>query len=238
MGYEELIEQNAAASAKVGSGMTAQDRPGRTRICLVRHGETEWNAGKRIQGQIDIPLSMLGHAQARATAQVLRDEGLAALYSSDLLRARQTAEAVAHVARLPVSIDPGMRERHYGLFQGLSYGECEARYPAEYARHKARDVRFVPAGGESLLDFAGRLAEAFDAIVRRHAGESVAIFTHGGVLDIVHRQASGKPLTTSRDFAIPNCGLNWVEVEAGCWNLLSWAERDHLDRPLDELQHG
>jgi probable phosphoglycerate mutase len=211
---------------------------GRTCLCLVRHGETDWNAGKRIQGQIDIPLSELGHAQARATAHALRDAGFTAIYSSDLIRARQTAEAAARLARLPVLLDPGMRERHYGLFQGLNYAECETRFPADYARHKARDVRFVPAGGESLIEFAGRLAQAFDAIVRRHAGERVAVFTHGGVLDIAHRQASGKPLTTARDFTIPNCGLNWIEVEAGCWTLLSWAERAHLDRPLDEWQDG
>jgi len=206
-----------------------------TRICLVRHGETDWNAGKRIQGQIDIPLSALGHAQARATGNTLKDEGFAAIYASDLIRARQTAEATAHLAQLPLQLDPGFRERHYGVFQGLNYAECEARYPAAYASHKARDPRFVPAGGESLLAFAGRLAQAFDTIVRRHGGESVAVFTHGGVLDIAYRQAAGKSLTAPRDFAIPNCGINWIEVESGCWTLLSWAERAHLDRPLDEL---
>jgi len=206
-----------------------------TRLCIVRHGETDWNAGKRIQGQIDIPLSALGHAQARATGNTLKDEGFAAIYASDLIRARQTAEATAHLAQLPLQLDPGFRERHYGVFQGLNYAECEARYPAAYASHKARDPRFVPAGGESLLAFAGRLAQAFDTIVRRHPGESVAVFTHGGVLDIAYRQAAGKLLTAPRDFAIPNCGINWIEIESGCWTLLSWAERAHLDRPLDEL---
>lgn len=206
-----------------------------TRICLVRHGETSWNAGKRIQGQIDIPLSALGHAQARAAGNALKDEGFAAIYSSDLTRARQTAEALAHLARLPVQAHPGLRERHYGIFQGLTYAECEVRHPAAYACHKSRDPRFAPAGGESLLAFAGRLAQTFDAIVRRHAGETVAIFTHGGVLDIAYRQAAGQSLLAPRDFAIPNCGINWIEVEAGCWTLLSWAERSHLDKPLDEL---
>ena len=206
-----------------------------TRICLVRHGETDWNAGKRIKGQIDIPLSALGHAQARAAGNALKDEGFAAIYSSDLTRARQTAEATAHLARIPLQLDPGFRERHYGIFQGLTYTECEARHPAAYACHKSRDPRFALEGGESLLDFAGRLAQAFDALVRRHVGETVAIFTHGGVLDIAYRQAAGQSLTAPRDFAIPNCGINWIEVEAGCWTLLSWAERAHLDRPLDEL---
>lgn len=206
-----------------------------TRLCLIRHGETDWNAGRRIQGQLDIPLSALGHAQARATANALKGEGFAAIYTSDLRRARQTAEATAHLARLPLLIDTGFRERHYGIFQGLTYEECEARHPAAYARHKARDPRFVPEGGESLLDFAARLAVAFAAVVERHPQESIAIFTHGGVLDIAYRQAAGRPLVTPRDFAIPNCGINWIEIEAGCWSLLSWAEREHLDRPLDEL---
>ncbi|NWG30281.1 MAG: histidine phosphatase family protein [Rhodocyclaceae bacterium] len=205
-----------------------------TRLCLIRHGETDWNAGKRIQGQIDIPLSALGHAQARAVGNALKDEDFAAIYASDLTRTRQTAEATAHLARLPLLLDAGFRERHYGIFQGLTYAECEARHPAAYARHKSRDPHFAPEGGESLLTFAGRLAQAFDAIVRRHPGQSVAIFTHGGVLDIAYRQATGMALSAPRDFAIPNCAINWIEVEAGCWTLLSWAERGHLDKGTSE----
>jgi probable phosphoglycerate mutase len=206
-----------------------------TRLCVVRHGETEWNAGKRIQGQIDIPLSALGHAQARATGNALLGEGFAAIYSSDLVRTRQTAEATAHLAHLPLQLDTGLRERHYGIFQGLTYAEAALRHPAEYARHKARDPRFVPEGGESLLDLAARIGSACEAIVRRHAGQAAALFTHGGVLDILYRQAAGQPLTTARDFAIPNCAINWFEVVNGCWTLLSWAERDHLAGALDEL---
>jgi 2,3-bisphosphoglycerate-dependent phosphoglycerate mutase len=206
-----------------------------TRLCVVRHGETDWNTGKRVQGQIDIPLSALGHAQARATGNALKDEGFAAIYSSDLVRACQTAEATAHLAHMPLQLSPGLRERHFGVFQGLTYEEAAARYPADYARHHARDPRFVPDGGESLLDLAARISVACEAIVRRHAGEAVALFTHGGVLDILHRQAAGKPLTTPRDFAIPNCAINWIEVVNGCWTLLSWAERDHLAGALDEL---
>jgi probable phosphoglycerate mutase len=208
---------------------------GPTRLCLVRHGETEWNAGKRIQGQIDVPLSAHGHSQARATGNTLRDEDLVAIYSSDLARARQTAEAVAHLAQLPVQLEPGLRERHFGLFQGLTYDEAAERHPAEYARHKARDPRFVPAGGESLLALAARIGACLDVIVRRHAGEAVALFTHGGVLDILYRQATGRPLDTPRDFTIPNCGIGWVEVASGCWTLLSWGEREHLDGTRDEL---
>lgn len=213
--------------------MLSKTRP--TRLCIVRHGETDWNAGRRVQGQIDVPLSAVGHAQARATANSLVSEGFAALYSSDLTRARQTAEATAHLTHLPLNLLSGLRERHYGIFQGLTYEESAARYPAEYARHHARDPRFAPAGGESLLDLAARLNGTIDEIVRRHPGEAVALFTHGGVLDILHRQASAGPLDTPRDFTIPNCGINWIEVYNGCWTLLSWGEREHLDGTQDEL---
>lgn len=206
-----------------------------TRLCVVRHGETDWNAGRRLQGQIDVPLSAVGHAQARATGNALMHEGFAAIYSSDLARARQTAEAAAHLAHLPVQFLPGLRERHYGVFQGLTHDEAAARYPQAYARHRARDPRFAPDAGESLLDLVARLGSTFDAIMRRHAGAAVAIFTHGGVLDILYRQAAGQPLTSARDFAIPNCGINWIQVANGCWTLLSWAERDHLAGALDEL---
>lgn len=207
-----------------------------TRLCVVRHGETDWNAGRRIQGHIDVPLSVVGHAQARAAGNALANEGFAAIYSSDLTRARQTAEATAHLAHLPLQLLTGLRERHYGVFQGLTYAEAEARYPQAYARHHARDdAHFAPPGGESLHDLATRIAGVCDDIARRHAGQAVAIFTHGGVLDILHRRAAGKPLTTPRDFAIPNAAINWIEAADRGWALLSWAERGHLAGSLDEL---
>lgn len=210
-----------------------------TRLCIVRHGETDWNAGKRIQGQIDIPLSSLGHAQARATGNALKNEGFAAIYSSDLLRAKQTAEATAHIAphfsQVPVRLHPGLRERHFGLLQGLTYEEAMVRHPVAYAQHRGRNPHFVPAGGESLLDLAARLAETFAEIVRAHAGESVLLFTHGGVLDIVYRQATAMSLEAPRNFAIPNCAINWIEAVGSSWTLLSWAERDHLAGTRDEL---
>ncbi|MCX7897341.1 MAG: histidine phosphatase family protein [Rhodocyclaceae bacterium] len=204
------------------------------RFCFIRHGETDWNAGRRIQGQIDIPLSAQGHAQARATAAALVQEEFAAIYSSDLARARQTAEALAHLKHLPVRLEPRLRERCYGVFQGLTHAECAQRHASAYARHLAREADFAPAGGESLSAFADRVTTTCLALARRHAGEAIAIFTHGGVLDIVHRRATGRPLTTPRDFLIPNCGINWIAIEDDHWTLLSWAERDHLEGGYDE----
>ena len=207
-----------------------------TRICVVRHGETAWNAERRIQGQLDVPLSTVGHAQARATANALAQESLCAIYSSDLSRALHTAEAAAHLLKLPIRRHAGLRERHYGVLQTLTYGEFERRHADAHARFMAREEMFaLPGGGESLRQFAERVLACADEIVAAHAGGQVLVVTHGGVLDILHRRASGKPLSAARDFEIPNAGLNWFEVVSGEWSILSWAERGHLAEALDEL---
>lgn len=209
-----------------------------TRLCLVRHGETAWNAERRIQGQLDVPLSAVGHAQARATANALAQEAnfICAVYTSDLARALHTAEAAAHLLGLPIRRHVGLRERHYGVLQTLTYAEFARRHPDAHARFLAREEDFVlPGGGESLRGFADRVLACVDGIVAAHPGGQVLIVTHGGVLDVLHRRASGKPLSAPRDFDIPNAALNWLEVASGKWSILSWADRSHLTESLDEL---
>lgn len=206
-----------------------------TRLCVVRHGETAWNAERRVQGQIDEPLSAIGHAQARAVANALADESFAAIYSSDLARARQTAEATAHLRRQPLQLVAALRERHYGYLQGLTYEEAQQRHPEAFARHRRRDPD-QELGGESLRQAALRVVVAFEKLAAAHPGEQILAFTHGGVLDLLHRRATGQDLAAPRDFGIPNCGLNWLEVTPdGPWTILSWAERRHLEVGLDEL---
>ncbi len=207
-----------------------------TRICLVRHGETAWNAERRIQGQFDVPLSTTGRAQARAAANALAREDFSAIYSSDLARALHTAEASAHLLKLPIQKEVALRERHFGVLQTLTYAEFERRHPNAYARFLAREEAFaLPDGGESLRQFADRVNRCLDEIVAAHPDGQVLVVTHGGVLDILHRRASGQPLSAPRDFEIPNAALNWLEVDRGMWTLLSWAERSHLAEALNEL---
>ena len=213
--------------------------PRHCRICLIRHGETAWNAERRLQGHLDVALNETGFAQAAAAAQHLAGERFAGLYCSDLLRTRQTAAPLVRVLGRPAVDEPRLRERHYGSFQGLTYAEAALRYPQAYALHKARHPEFaLPAGGESLNDFRVRIVAALADIAARHRGRQVAVVTHGGVLDIVHRLTSGQPLEAPREFGIPNAGLNWVEGEDGNWRLLAWAVEDHLERTLDELSQG
>lgn len=209
-----------------------------TRLCLVRHGETAWNADRRLQGHIDVALNEVGREQAAATAACLPPGLFAACYSSDLQRAFETALLAGAAAGLTPSKTPALRERHYGCFQGLTYAEAKQRFPEVYARFEARDPDFeFPDGGESLQAFSARVRTALDAIVLRHAGACVLVVTHGGVLDVVHRLATGKSLTAPRDFTIPNAALNWVRHE-GAWALESWGDAAHLARARDELPNA
>ena len=114
-----------------------------TTILLIRHGETPWNAERRLQGHIDIALNDTGLQQAAALGQALAGEPLAAVLSSDLQRARQTAQAVASLHDLPVQADPLLRERCYGAFEGLLYADIAAQYPHEYAQWQSRQIDAV-----------------------------------------------------------------------------------------------
>ncbi|MDE2599640.1 MAG: histidine phosphatase family protein [Rhodocyclaceae bacterium] len=201
--------------------------PPATRVCIVRHGETDWNAERRIQGQIDIPLNATGREQARAAAQGLAEQSFAALYSSDLQRAYDTATAASELLGLPVQPEPGLRERHYGEFQGLTQDEIKAR--ADYERYINRETNFAFGNGESLCAFAERIKRTLNRLAQRHVGTDILLFAHGGVLDVIYRIATHRPLETARDFPIPNAALNWIEIGNPDWQLLEWGVRDHLE---------
>jgi probable phosphoglycerate mutase len=206
-----------------------------TRFCLVRHGETDWNGEKRIQGQIDIDLNVRGEAQARAVAEGLRGQSFAAIYSSDLLRAWHTARIAAAGLRLAVSPAPTLRERHFGVMQGVTASEAREQLPHAHRHHQARTPDYDFDSGESLIVFAARVMSGLDALAERHPGQSVLAFTHGGVLDIAYRAATGRALNVPRDFTLPNAALNWLERDDAGWRLISWADCRHLDRALDEV---
>ncbi|MCU0868122.1 MAG: histidine phosphatase family protein [Burkholderiales bacterium] len=196
-----------------------------TRLLVVRHGETEWNAQHRIQGHLDSPLTARGEAQARALAAALaREAPLAAIYASDLARTQATAAPTATATALPIRIDARLRERHLGCFQTLTFAEADARWPALFARYRARDPHIDLDGGESLVTVRDRVAAALHAIGARHVGDTVLVVTHGGVLDQVYRLATGMPLEAPRTFDIENAALNRVDWVAGTLALVAWGE--------------
>jgi probable phosphoglycerate mutase len=210
-----------------------------TRFCLVRHGETAWNAEGRLQGQTDIALNEAGRAQAQAAALRLATHSFDALYSSDLARTLETAAVAAALLRLEVRRTQSLRERCLGGFQGLTHAEAQARYPADYASFRARDPDLpLPGGGESLREFSARVEAALASLAEKHHGETLLVVTHGGALDIAHRLATGQSLMAKRDFPLLNGALNWIERRDGRWVLLSWAEMEHLARARDEVFDG
>jgi probable phosphoglycerate mutase len=203
-----------------------------TRICFIRHGETDWNVAKRIQGQLDIPLNETGRSQALAMAFNAAHYDFHAIYSSDLCRAFDTAKRVAERCGLEVHSLPQLRERHFGIFQGLTAEEGLQQHPAVHACYIERDVNCDFDSGESMLDFAERVKEAVKQLIRQHPNQTIAVVSHAGVLEIVYRQVTNKPLHTPRDFVIPNCALNWFKFDENGWHLEVWDDHHHLAKVL------
>lgn len=204
-----------------------------TTILLIRHGETAWNAVRRLQGHIDIPLNPEGERQAAALARALASEQLDAIVSSDLQRAMQSAQAVAGLhAGLSLQTDARLRERAYGVFEGMLYQDIQQQYPDDFARWQARDVEAVmPDGGrvaESFHQFYDRAIGGLLAVAANHAGRTVAVVAHGGVLECAYRAARGIQLDSPRDFQVKNASINRFTMVDGKLVLDSWGEVEHL----------
>lgn len=207
-----------------------------TRFCIIRHGETEWNAERRIQGQIDIGLNDTGRRQALAAGRWLRAADITALYASDLRRAWDTAAEIGQALGLQAVAAPELRERRYGVFEGLTYAEAARRFPEGYAAFEGRNADYDFENGESLKVMYARVTGKLSELAALHSGQIVAVVVHGGVLDVINRFVRGNPLEMARDFLIPNAGINWISVCDGQWSVESWGETGHLaDGALDEL---
>lgn len=200
-----------------------------TRIIAVRHGETAWNVDTRIQGHLDIALNATGQWQARRLAQALRSEDIAAIYSSDLARARETAQAVATLSGAPLLADPGLRERSFGDFEGRTFAQIERERPEDARRWRQRDPGFVPAGGESLLMLQERIAQTVATLAARHDGEQILLVAHGGVMDMLYRLATHLHLQAPRTWQLTNAAINRLLWTGESLALVGWADTRHLD---------
>jgi probable phosphoglycerate mutase len=204
-----------------------------TRLVVIRHGETAWNVEQRIQGQLDVPLNDHGRWQAARLAAALAGEGLDAVYSSDLQRAAATAAAVAEAAGLAVVADPGLRERAFGRFEGVTFREIAERWPEDAARWRGREPGFAPGGGESLIDFYARCVAAVERIAARHGGQTVAVVAHGGVLDCLYRAATRLSLNAARTWHLGNASINRLLYSGEGLALVGWNDSLHLDLAAD-----
>ena len=199
-----------------------------TRILAVRHGETAWNRDTRIQGHTDIDLNPHGRWQAQRLAHALADETIHAIYASDLSRARETAQAVASRHGKPVHTHTGLRERHFGSFEGRTWAELEAHHPAESLAWRKRVPDFAPPGGESLRQLQARVVHTVVELAARHPGEQVLMVAHGGVLDILYRAATRLELQAPRSWELTNTAINRLLWSPEGLTLVGWADTTHL----------
>ncbi len=190
----------------------------------------------RIQGQRDIALNDKGSWQARRVARALARRGpVAALYSSDLSRARDTARSIAAETGLEVVTEPGLRERGFGSFEGQTFTELEASWPAQTARWRQRDPDWAPPGGESLASVRERVLQITYSLAERHIGEQIVLVSHGGVLDALYRAAIGLDLQAPRTWTLVNAGINRLLWTPQGLTMVGWSDTAHLeDEWLDE----
>ncbi len=205
-----------------------------TRVTLVRHGRTAWNAIARIQGQTDIPLDDTGRWQAQRMGQALAGEDIAIVYTSDLARAADTAQALVDALGVPLETDSRLRERHFGSFEGLTFAELDEHHVDAARRWRTREPGFAPEGGESLIDFNQRSVDAVTRLARRHAGHHIAVVSHGGVLDAMYRAGSRVPLEQARSWHIGNASIHRMMLSAEGWSIVGWNDEFHLDEVRDD----
>ena len=210
-----------------------------TRICFVRHGETNWNAERRMQGHIDIPLNANGISQAErlANALIRVKHSFDVIYTSDLERALHTANAVASALSLDVQITPRLRERNVGKLQGLLLAEAPVLLPEIWQRHIARELDHDLGGGESIRTFHQRMQNILELFLNEHRGQSVLAVSHGGSLDMIYRIVTQQALDAERVAVVPNTSLNWITHDGSTWSVECWADTSHLsESALDDIE--
>jgi len=206
-----------------------------TRIIAIRHGETAWNVDTRIQGQTDIGLNDKGHWQARQAAAALAHEPIAAIYTSDLSRAHDTARAIAQVQGLTPQTERGLRERAFGIFEKRTWAEIESLWPDDARQWRERVPEWAPAEGESLLALRERIQHLTHALAARHLGEQIVLVAHGGVMDILYRLATQQALQAPRTWTLGNANINRLLWSPEGLSLVGWGDARHLETDsLDE----
>ena len=182
-------------------------------LCITRHGETAWNQQGILQGWTDVTLNQLGRKQARAMAAAFNDAGFAAIWSSPLLRARETAEIIAPLIRLPFpKFHDGLMERHFGIFQGIPKAELAELNPVELQLILKRNPAGHFMGGETMDEFADRILDALVDIGAANRGKRVLVIAHGWVMDVITRHVNGLPRSAILNMKRKNGESLWVSV--------------------------
>ncbi len=193
-----------------------------TEIILIRHGETEWNSQKRMQGHSNSNLSEVGRGQIQALGELMKNVSFDHIYSSDSLRARQTAEAITQYSGHTLQFDQRIREKNLGVFEGLTSTEAKERHPEIYRLFKTAGANYVIDEGESTQQLLERALEFIEEIRLRHPQERVVMVTHGGVVRVLMKHALGLSIDAPTRFIIKNTGIfgliwneNWLVTQMG-----------------------
>lgn len=199
-----------------------------TEFIVIRHGETVWNTEGRLQGHQDSALTPLGLRQAEALGERLAGERFDTIYSSDIVRAMLTAEAIARRTGHTIKPDARLRERNYGIFEGLTTAEIAERFPDDYRQFLTRQADYIIPEGESLARKYARVTACLDDLAARLPGRRIVLVTHGGVLSDLLRRAMEIPVDRRLHFKLYNASLNTFFINDGQWILGTWGEVAHL----------
>ena len=199
-----------------------------TKIYLVRHGETRWNACGKQQGHMNSPLTPSGIEQAQLTAKGLFYCGIDVMYSSDLGRAFDTAKIISNTLNIKIHQDIRLRERHLGTMQGMTKAEFKKKYPQEWSGFESGDPDYRFPSGESARQIYERSVACIEELADKNQGKTVLIVTHGGVLSGIFYKAIDIPLTDPRKFSLFNAAINSVTIMNKKWHLDTWGEIGHL----------
>jgi probable phosphoglycerate mutase len=185
----------------------------KTEIILIRHGETEWNSQKRMQGHSNSDLSLVGQAQIQALGQWMKNVPFDLIYSSDSPRAKQTAESITQFSGHELQFDQRLREKNLGVFEGLTSEEARERHPEVFRLFKTAGSKYVIDEGESTQQLQDRALEIVNEIRIKHPEERVLLVTHGGFIRVVMKHSLGLSLETPTRFLIRNTGVFRLEWE-------------------------
>lgn len=182
-----------------------------TRLYLIRHGETQGADKKRYKGHIDVPLSENGIKQMERLAEHISAEAtskLSAVYCSDLSRAIKSAEIIAEPHSIKPVVFKDLRERNFGIWEGMSFDEIKEKYPEEFKAWVSNPLKFSPMQGESTIEVKDRALKVLKGVLEKHKDESIAIVSHGGINRIILCHLLGIPLENifriEQDFAAVN----------------------------------
>ena len=202
-------------------------------LLIIRHGETVWNAEHRFQGHGDSPLTETGRNQVAALGRRMKDMDFDALISSDLGRTRETASIIADFTGHGVEFDSRLRERNYGVLEGLTVPEIRETQSDAYDRFNTDDPDYILPGGESHRQHYRRNVAIFEELLTGRVGTKVAVVAHGGVLDSIFRYIAGLPLEQPRCFITTNASLTIVShgefYGTTRWVIETWCDAGHLN---------